>query len=200
MEFLKKHWKWILLAVIVIIAIALYVKKKKESDYEGWAADIDKSFDPKEWSEVPGACVDCGPGGMFGPGWTMEKFEKRIDELKKRAYELGGGLSGAELEQAIKRAGGLIPYIDGREIAVKRMEGATNNLKDAMNIPGVHGLGSMMGEYIEIAVIDEATKQKVIKFIEEKKKAMPMIPGHGEGKYMGYPVKIVIREQAVAQK
>ena len=182
---------WILVAVIIIVA-AIYLKRRKESGF---------SLPPElqGGGACPNNCCDCGPGGMFGPGWTMEKFNKQMDNLKNRAIELGGGLIGGELDQAIQRAGGLIPYINGREIAVKRMQEATNNLKDVMNIPGVHGLGSMMNGDIEIAVIDEATKQKVMKFIEEKKKTIMMIPGHGEGKFMGHPVKIIITEQAKAQ-
>jgi hypothetical protein len=184
-EFIKKNWIWITIAVIVIIAVCIYLKRRKKAE---------SGFD----LEQEGACVDCGPGGMFGPGWTMEKFTKQVDELRKRAGELSNGLSGSELEQAIKRAGGLSPYVEGRETAFKRINEATNDLKDVMKIPGVHGIGTIMDEYIEIAVIDEAAKHKVIKFIEIIKKAKPMIPSHGEG-YMNYPVKIVIREQAKAQ-
>jgi hypothetical protein len=179
-EWIKKNWVWILIAVAILVIACVYLKRKQDNGLR------------------EGACADCGPGGMFGPGWTMDKFNKSVDELKKRAQELGNGLTGIELEQAIKTAGGLIPYIQGREIAFKRIEEATDNLKDVMNIPGVHGLGTMMDEYIEIAVIDEAARQKVMKFIEEKKKAIMMIPSHGAG-YMGYPVKILIREQSKAQ-
>ena len=190
-DFAKKYWiELMLVGVVIILAIAIYLKRRRK----------ESGFNVEEWREMPGACVDCGPGGMFGPDWTMEKFQNNVNELKKRAVELGGGLKGVELEQAIKRAGGLMPYIEGREKNIQRIEEAANNLKDVMNIPGVHGLGSMMNGNIEIAVIDEATKQKVLKFIEEKKKAILMIPGHGEGKYMGHPVKIVIREVAKAQK
>ena len=189
-EFFKKHWKWILLAAVVLVAILLYLRRRKKEE---------SGFNLNETGqEVPGACVDCGEGGMFGPGWTMEKFQGRVDELRKRAGELSNGLKGEELNRAVQRAGGLVSYIQGRETAIKRIEEATNNLKGVMNIPGVHGIGTIMGDHIEIMVIDNTAKQKVIMFIEQKKKEKAMIPSHGKG-YMGYPVKIVIQPMMKAQ-
>ena len=114
MEFVKKHWKWIVLAIIVIVAVAVYLKRRKS----------ESGFDTP--------CMDCGPGGMFGPGWTMEKFTKQVDELRNRARELSGGISESEFEQAIKRSGGFIPYIQGREIAVKKDKEALDDLKDVV--------------------------------------------------------------------
>jgi hypothetical protein len=204
-EFLKKNWIWIAIAIIVII-VALYLKNKKESGYEGWAADLnDSGFDPK-WREAP--CADCGPGGMFGPAYAeaVEKaggidkwFGKRTDELIKRARELSGGISDKDFELAIKRSGGFIPYIQGRERAINRIENATSELKDLMKFPGVHGMGTIGEEYIEIKVLDEATKKAVMQEIEERNKKNPVIscrplPFH----YMGYPVKIVIGPMAKA--
>jgi hypothetical protein len=51
-DFIKKHWKWILLAIIIIIiAIIYYKRRENENGFEG---------------ETP--CMDCGSGGMLGSG------------------------------------------------------------------------------------------------------------------------------------
>ncbi len=144
---------------------------------------------------VSSYCVDCGPGGMFGPGWTMEKFQKQTGDMKRRAAELSGGLQGADLDRAVQNAGGLIPYIKGREIALNHKAQAIADLNPLINIGGVNGFGDV-NDGIEISVLDQATKQKVQQFISNKnKKYIPNPPGT----YAGYPVTIVIQPMAVAQ-
>lgn len=80
-EFLKKYWKWVLLAVIVIIAVIIYLKRNKESRYGGCSD----------------GCCDCGPGGMAGGDGSViigsEEYKKgrkiAIDRLNNAAKDLG---------------------------------------------------------------------------------------------------------------
>lgn len=195
-EFLKKYWIIVVLAIILIAGITIYLRRRKKKE-SGFSLQ----------NEVP--CADCGPGGMFGPAYAeaVEKaggidklFGKRTEELIKRARELSGGISDKDFELAIKISGGFIPYIQGRERAISRIESATSDLNDLMKFPGVHGMGTIGEEYIEIKVLDEATKKAVMQEIEERNKKNPVIScRHLPFHYMGYPVKIVVGPMAKAQ-
>lgn len=211
MKFIQDNYKF-LIAVLIIFVIAVWLAKRlggkgSESSFyrdnllfypvDGLLNRSDRIGDLVYLNYKNMPCKDCGPGGMFGEGWTMEGFEKHADQMRQRARELSGGLNDQDLEKAVANAGGLIPYIKGRETAIRRMQSATDDLRGVMNIPGVHGIGTAF-DHIEIAVLDDAAKQKVLQFIELKKRLKPLIPGHGPG-YMNYPVKIVKREMAVAQ-
>lgn len=176
-----------IIGFILYFIIKLY-KNRSEAAY------LRDSFDTLSITpNIP--CADCGPGGMFGLGSPPANFMQNPATMEQRARDLSGGISDSEFKAAINRAGGFMPYIKGRETAIRRMDEATADLRGVMNIPGVNGTGTV-NEGIEIAVINEATKKKVQQFVAEKnKKFIPNPPGT----YGGIPVNIVIRPMAVAK-
>lgn len=160
-EWLNKNWVWLLLAVFVGIIFCFSFKRKDESAYN------------------EEKCMDCGPGGMFGPGAAEVTLDPSSPE-----------------------------YIRGRQIAMARFNKAVSELGDVMKIPGVYGYGPVSltnhvkkteVQYIGVDVKDEATRQKVTEWVGQKQRALKLIGGSEGLHYYEYPVKVVIREQTKAQ-
>ena len=90
-----------------------------------------------------------------------------------------------------------------RELAIDRLNKSLEELKEIINIEGVHGFGSILNidenknkiDTIEVAVIDEQTKQKALNFIKNTYSKNATEPVYIPNTYKGYPIKIVITEQ-----
>ncbi len=149
-EFIKKYWKWILLAIIIIIAGYIYLNRRKKQE---------NAYDE-------GACRDCGQGGinsltigLYRPFTSFNDTGKA--EIGSDEYKRGRQIA-----------------IDRFNNAKKEIDNVVN-IPGVVLKPYTE-LNPKTGEYetIVIDVQDEATQKKVNDWVAQKNLIFtPNVPG-----------------------